>query len=162
MKVLIILLLLVCLPAIAVGTDEGNLRGAWLRDGVKWTKAPSKIRRNLTLGQAEILYFGEQQVFAIIDCTVNRVPKEYETISQGDAQGLYKGKWEAKGDDIVIEYVLVSRTVQLKGEVLPGPIQHARIKASDKVLHLNGKTFRRATALDKSAAEMVAGLTSTQ
>jgi len=158
MKTLTALLLLVCLPVLAAGLDEGHVQGAWLQDGVKWSKAPPDINAHLQTGEAEILYFGKDQAFTIIYCVVNRVPKEYETISHGDGQVIYRGKWEAQGDDIAVEYRLVSRTVKIKGEALPGPIQHATIKASDRVLHLERKTFHRTVGLDKSAAEVVNGL----
>jgi hypothetical protein len=115
MKTLTALLLLVCLPVLAAGLDEGHVQGAWLQDGVKWTKAPPDINPHLQAGQAEILYFGKDQGFTIIYCVVNRVPKEYETISHGDGQVVYRGKWEAQGDDIAVEYRLVDRTVKIRG-----------------------------------------------
>jgi hypothetical protein len=158
MKTLTALLLLVCLPVLAAGLDDGHVQGAWLQDGVKWSKAPPDINAHLETGEAEILYFGKDQDFTIIYCVVNRVPKEYETISHGDGQVVYRGKWETAGDNIAVEYRLVSRTVKIKGAALPGPIQHATIKTSDSVLHLEGKTFRRTVGLDKSAAEVVNGL----
>jgi hypothetical protein len=158
MKTLTALLLLFCLPVLAAGLDEGHIQGAWLQDGVKWTKAPPDINPHLQTGEAEILYFGNDQTFAIIYCVVNRVPKEYETISHGDGQVVYQGKWEAKGDDIAVEYRLVTRTVKIKGEALPGPIQHATVKASRGLLHLEKRSFHRAAGLDKGAAEVVGGL----
>lgn len=158
MKTLTALLLLAFLPAFVAGLDEGHVQGAWLQDGVKWTKAPPDINPHLQTGEAEILYFGKDQTFAIIHCVVNRVPKEYETISHGDGQVVYRGKWEAAGDSIAVEYRLVSRTVKIKGEALPGPIQHATIKTSDRVLHLEKKTFHRTVGLDRSAAEVMNGL----
>jgi hypothetical protein len=158
MKTLTALLLLVCLPMLVAGLDQDHVQGAWLQDGVKWTKAPAGINPRLKLGEAEILYFDKDQTFVIIYCIVNRVPNEYETISHGDGQVVYRGKWEAQGDDIAVEYRLVDRTVKIKGEALPGPIQHATIKTSDRVLRLERKTFHRTVGLDKSAAEVVNGL----
>lgn len=152
------LLLLLCLPALAGGTDDGRVQGAWLLNSVKWTNAPADINPHLQSGPAEILYFRQDRTFALIYCVVNRVPKQYEIISHGDPQDVYLGKWEAEGDNIAVEYRLVSRTVKIKGEALPGPIQHATIKASDRVLHLERKTFHRTVGLDKSAAEVVNGL----
>jgi len=80
------------------------------------------------------------------------------TISHGDPQTLYRGTWNWEGDEIAAEYRLVSRTVQIMGEKLPGPIQHTMIKSSRPILTFEGKTFRRALALDKSAAEVVDGV----
>lgn len=158
MKTLTTLLLLVFLPVSVAGLDEGHVQGAWLQDGVKWTKAPPDINPHLETSQVEILYLGNDHTFAIIYCTVYRVPKEYQNISHGDARGVYLGKWEAQGDDIAIEYRLVDRTVKIKGEALPGPIQHATIKSSRGILHLEKRSFHRAADLDKDAAEVVRGL----
>ena len=158
MRTLTVLLLVVCLPILVAGLDQDHVQGAWLKDGVKWINAPAGINPRLKLGDAEILYFGKDQTFAIIYCVVNRVPNEYETSSHGDGQVVYRGKWEVKGDDIAIEYRLVSRTVKIKGEALPGPIQHTTIRASRGVLHLEKSTFHRAAGLDKDAAEVVGGL----
>ncbi len=158
MKTLTALLLLIWLPMPSVTDDDRHIEGAWLQDGVKWTKAPAGMNPRLKLGEAEILYFRKDQAFAIIYCIVNRIPKEYETISHGDGQAVYRGKWEAQGDDIAVEYRLVDRTVKIKGEALPGTIQHATIKASRGILHLEKGSFHRAADLDNDAAEVVGGL----
>ena len=99
MKTLTALLLLVCLPMLVAGLDQDHVQGAWLQDGVKWTKAPAGINPRLKLGEAEILYLGKDQTFAIIYCVVNRIPSEYETISHGDGQVVYRGRWEAQGGE---------------------------------------------------------------
>ncbi|HLZ12103.1 MAG TPA: hypothetical protein VKP58_05900 [Candidatus Acidoferrum sp.] len=153
-----LLLLLLCLPVLAAATDEGRVRGAWLLNSVKWTNAPADINPHLQSGPAEILYFRQDHTFALIYCVVNRVPKQYEAISHGDPQDVYLGKWEAQGDDIVVEYRLADRTVKIKGEALPGPIQHATIKTSRGILHLEKGSFHRSADLDKDAAEVVGGL----
>ena len=158
MKTLTALLLLVCLPALATGIDEGQVQGAWLLNSVKWTNAPADINPHLQSGAAAILYFKQDHTFALIYCVVNRVPKEYEVISHGEPQNIYLGKWAAAGDNIAVEYRLVDRTVKIKGEALPGPIQHATIKASRGILHLEKSGFHRAAGLDKDAAEVVGGL----
>jgi hypothetical protein len=162
MKTLTALLLLVCIPLFGSGLDEGDIRGAWLQRGAKWTNAPPDINPHLQTAETEILYFGKDLDFAIIDCVVNRVPKEYETISHGDGRSVYLGKWNAAGDDLGVEYRLVDRTLKIKGEVLPGPMQHATLKASHGVLDFGGKIFHRAVGLDKSAAEVLNGLPSSQ
>jgi hypothetical protein len=79
------------------------------------------------------------------------------TISHGDPRGVFIGKWNVHGSEIDIEYRLVDRTIQIKGEKLPGPIQHATIKVSHNILNFNRNSFRRSRELDKSAAEVVSG-----
>jgi hypothetical protein len=154
MRIFSALLLLLCLSKSTIGVDEANLQGAWLLDSVKWTDAPPDINPNLQSGPASVLYFGQDLTFALIDCIVNRVSGDYEVISHGEPQNVYRGKWEIKGNDIAVEYRLVSRTVKVNGERLPGPVRHATIRIFRKVLHLNGNTFQRSVLLDKSAAEI--------
>jgi hypothetical protein len=144
--------------AICASSEEVEkvaLTGAWLQTDVKWANAPAEVNARLEFGEAAVLYFKADHSFALIYCVVNRVPGEYMTISHGDGQVVYVGKWEAAGDQIRAAYRLVSRTVQVKGETLPGPPQRATVKTSHGVLSLNGKTYRRTDALDQSAAEVV-------
>ena len=159
MKTVTTLLLLICFPALAAKPDVGRVRGAWLREGVKWVNAPPDVSPRLQSGEAAILYFGNDHTFALIYCWLYREPKRYITISHGDPRDVYLGKWTAEGNDIAVEYRLVDRTVKIKGELLPGPVQHAKIKISRALFHLEKNSFRRATGLDKDAAEVVAGLT---
>lgn len=158
MKTLTPLLLLLCLPALATGIDESQVEGAWLLNSVKWTNAPADINPHLESAPAAVLYFKQNHTFALIYCVVNRVPKQYEVISHGDPQDVYLGKWKAKGEDIAVEYRLMSRTAKLKEEALPGPMQRATIRASRGILHLERNSFHRSADLDKDAAEVIGGL----
>jgi len=144
-----------CDPASGSGP---SFAGAWLEIGVNWIGAPAEINPHLQYGQAQIVYFGRDHVFAVIYCTINRVPKQYMTISAGDPQGVYRGKWKLDGDDIAVEYRLVDRTIEVRGEKLPGPIQRAAIKISSQILTFDRKKFRRSLELDKSSSEVVYGV----
>ena len=160
MKKLALLFLLSSL-SLTLGRSNGEApQGAWLQDGVKWTSAPPDINPHLQSGGAAVLYFKGDQSFALIYCTVGRIPNQYMTISHGDPQTLYLGTWKFHGDRIAAEYRLVSRTVRIVGENLPGPIQRTTIKRSRGILIFEGKTFRRAPALDKDAAEVAYGIQS--
>ena len=161
MKTTIAFFLLTCLPMLLLGHDERQVEGAWLRDGVEWTKAPEGMNPHLKLGDAQILYFGKDHTFLIIYCVIYRAPKQGEVISHGDPRDVYLGKWEVRGDDIIVKYRLVGRTVRIKGEELPGPVQHSSIKVSRDILYLEKNSFRRAEGLDKDAAEVMAGLQNT-
>jgi hypothetical protein len=169
MKKMFLLLVLIFLPSLAVRSDTNFLDGAWLQDDVKWVNAPPDINPQLQSGSAAVLYFGKDQTFALIYCTVGREPKKYMTISHGDPQNLFLGKWETRGENILVEYRLVSRTIHtIPKEELPGPIQHATMKVSHNILSFDRKTFRptpglnerifhRTPELDKSAAEVLSG-----
>lgn len=153
----ILLLLLSALPAADVASVKTTVEGAWLQTGLKWEKAPRKVDPNLRSSEAGVLYLGKDQTFAIIYCYVYRKPPKYEVMS-GEGYVLYRGKWQAKGDDISVEYRLEIRTLPKPCESLPGPIQHATLKTPRGLLTFEGKTFHRDEALDESAVEFVYGV----
>ena len=66
---------------------------------------------------------------------------------------MYSGSWELTEKTIKVKYRLVSRTVHVSGEQLPGPVKEdaAKIKG-DAVLFL-GQSFHRSAALDASVKE---------
>lgn len=132
--------------------------GAWLQDSIIWRDAPRDINPQLQSGEVTVLYFGKDQRFALIYGIVGRVRNDYMTISHGDPRGVFLGKWQVNGEEIDLEYRLMDRTIRVTGETLPGPIEKATIKTFDGTLAFRGKTFRRATGLDQSVAEVLAGL----
>jgi len=156
----LILCLLVFSPLLAFGTsDESTLEGAWLQDGVKWVNAPRDIDRNLQSGQAAIVYFTKDHKFAILYCTLYRVRQRNPEISHGDPRGVYQGEWKLDRQTVSISYQLVEATILMKGQKLPGPMQHAVITISQgPVLTFDRHKFRRAAHLDKSADEAVYGV----
>lgn len=145
--------------ALAQVPNKLTLEGAWLQADVKWINAPSDINPHLQSAQAAVLYFGEDHKFALIYCTVGRAAKQSMTISNGDPRGVYQGEWSIRDDTISVKYQLVEATILPQGQKLPGPIQSGALKASkDSILVFDGKSFRRASALDKSAAEAMHGV----
>jgi len=150
--------LVFCLAVAALASDQGSPQGAWLQDGTKWTNAPADINPHLQSAPVALLYFGKDHRFALLYCTVVRVPRQYMTISNGDPRAVYQGEWKARQRSISVAYQLVEATILLKGQELPGPMQYATIQVSSGALiTLDGKTFRRAASLDKSASEALHG-----
>jgi hypothetical protein len=159
MKKLAILLCLFVLSLQARAFGGEKPEGAWLEDGVKWVKVRADINPHLQWAQATILYFGKDEKFGRIECTVNRVPGKYMNISVGDPRGVYYGEWKANGSVMTLKYRLVEATVRRIGSELPGPVEEREIKVSaGPVFTFEGKTFHRAVALDKSAAEALNGV----
>jgi hypothetical protein len=130
-------------------------QGAWLQDGLKWSKAPKKINPRLSYAQAVLAYFGPNHAFSIIYATVNRVPAEYEVICNGCGQVVYSGSWELDEKAIRVKFRLVYRTVELRGEQLPGPVNEDTVKFVGDALVLLGHSFHRASALDTSVLESI-------
>jgi hypothetical protein len=131
------------------------LDGAWLQNNIKWVTAPPDVNPNLHCGQAIILFLGTDHTFSLIYATVNRVPKKYEVISEGDGQVVFIGTWQSSGENFIVKYRLVSRTVQVAGEALPGPIKQDRIRKTLSGLMFEQNTFHRSVALDVSVRDVV-------
>lgn len=130
-------------------------QGAWLQDGTTWSNAPKEINPKLSSGRAVIAYFASDHTFALIYATVNRVKGEYEVICNGCGQVVYTGTWELAEKAVKMKYRLVSRTVQVAGEQLPGPIKEDTAKLEGDTVVFLGHPFRRATALDASVREFI-------
>ena len=79
---------------VALAQPGQTPQGAWLQDGIKWSKAPKEINPKLSSARAAIAYFGPDHTFSLIYATVNRVQGEYEIICNGCGQVVYSGSWE--------------------------------------------------------------------
>jgi hypothetical protein len=127
MKKFVLLLFLIC-PAFA---QTVKTTGAWMPVDVKWEQAPPEVNSRLEAAQTRVLFFGDGGNLAVIECIVNREPGRYMTISRGDGQLVFTGKWDGQLPDEV-KYQLVSRTVALEGEKPPGPWQQGKLKSANK------------------------------
>jgi len=143
------------LATIVVAQSGQVPQGAWLQDGIKWSKAPKEINPKLSSGRATITYFGPDHTFSLIYATVNRVQGEYEVICNGCGQVVYSGSWELAKKTIRVKYRLVSRTVQVSGEQLPGPVKEDAAKIESDTVVFLGHSFHRSTALDASVREFI-------
>ncbi len=151
MKILAFLLLLLSQSSLPGAPNQSALEGAWLEADSKWINAPKDVAPREQWSQTAVLYFGKDHKFALIYCTVIRVPKKYMNVSNGDPRGVYRGEWSIHDDTVSLTYQLVEQTVVLQGQKLPGPVQHTNIKISGPTLSFDGKQFRREVALDESA-----------
>lgn len=133
----------------------GAPQGAWLQDGTKWSRAPKEINDKLTSGRATILYFSPDHLFALIYATVNRVLGEYEVICNGCGQVVYSGTWEVVEKTVKVKYRLVTRSVPVTGEQLPGPLQEEAVKIEGTAVKFLGHSFHRSTELDANVREFI-------
>jgi hypothetical protein len=156
MKVFAFLFLLSSQLSLAVGANRTELLGAWLEVDSKWINAPKEIVPREQWSQTAVIYFGKDHKFALINCTVLRVPRKYINISDGDPRGVYTGEWSVHDEMVDLTYQLVERTIFLEGQKIPGPVQHATITVSGgPTLGFGGKKFRREAALDESAGRAI-------
>ena len=158
MKNIILLFLLIC-PAFAQNVKP---TGAWLPMQVKWEHAPPSINPRLQTGTTTVLYFGEHGHFAVIDCVVNREPGRYTTVSKGGGQNIWLGEWDGRLPGQV-KYRLVSRTIPLTRETLPGSWHRQTLASAprDRLL-FKGKLYRRVEDLDLNVRELLHGSSITQ
>jgi hypothetical protein len=157
MKKIILLLLCGC-AAFAQGVKP---TGAWLPVHVKWEHAPPSINPKLETGATTVLYFDEHGRFAVIECVVNREPGRYTTVSHGDGQVVSLGEWDGHLPGQV-KYRLVSRTVPLKGEMLPGAWHKEKLTSTPKgYLMFEGKLYRPVEGLEPSVRELLPGTSTT-
>jgi hypothetical protein len=143
------LCLLLCFVVIALGralSQETNLSGTWLPEKLRWQAAPRSISRNLRSSQTELLWLAKDGDLAIIDCTIYQQGSKL-TISAGDPEGVYIGKWHGIGLEIAIDYRLAYRTIQLIGAP-PEKEHHDILQVSNGRLVFHGKSFRREPQLD--------------
>jgi len=141
------------LATVVVAQPVQTPQGAWLQDDIKWLKAPKKINPKLRYGRAAIIYFGPDHTFALIYAWVERVQGKYEGISNGDGQVVYMGSWELAEKTVKVKYRLVSRTVQVAGEQLPGPFKEDIARIEGAVVLFLEHSFHRSAALDADVVE---------
>jgi hypothetical protein len=151
MKKIVLLLFLIC-PAFA---QTVKTTGAWMPVDVKWEQAPPEVNARLETAQTRVLYFRDGGNLAVFECVMNREAGRYMTISWGDGQLVFTGEWDGQlpGE---VEYRLVSRTVALEGEKLPGPWQQGKLKSANKgYLMFDGKLYRQVNALSQSSLNLL-------
>jgi hypothetical protein len=152
MKKIILFVLCSC----AAFAQVGKPIGAWLPVHVKWEHAPASVNPKLETGETTVLYFDDEKRFALVGCVINRESAQY-TISHGDGQVISLGEWDGHLPGQV-KYRLVSRTVALKGETLPGPWHEEKLASTSKgYLRFKGKLYRRVEALEPSVREVLRG-----
>jgi hypothetical protein len=142
-------LALLLILSFGVTSQKVDTTGAWLPVHMKWTYGPISINPNFSTAEAKILYFDEQGRFALVACRINREKGEY-VISNGDGQAVFTGEWDGHLPGHV-KYRLVSRTVEIRGETLPGPWRKSKIQATSKgYLLFQGELYRHVEELGPS------------
>jgi hypothetical protein len=133
-----------------------SMSGAWREARVKWTKPPAELHLNERQGEAGILYFASDHRFMLLYANVIQGPKA-ETVSHGDGQVVFLGTWQMEGGTLRANFRLVSRTVSIEGEALPGPIQKETVSLAGTALMFRRKRFLRDTGLDDELSMILQG-----
>jgi len=133
-----------------------NPSGAWRQQSIAWGDAPPELEEDERQGQAAILYFGPDHQFALIYASVIQMPSKcIEHVSVGDGQVVYLGKWKLDSGGVSVNYQLVSRTIQIKGEHIPGAFVTGLIRFKNSTLSFQNETFERDRMLDEDVRTVV-------
>lgn len=150
-------LLSACLSLVACAGSltPSDIEGAWMSTGIKWTNAPEAVEPGLRTGEAAVLYFGPGRSFTLIYCVIYHSGERY-AISAGDGQVVYTGSWRpgAAEGTIEVEFRLVSRTVAVFGEILPGKVERAIIMTTPQRFEFRSGGFVRFRPLDNDARKV--------
>jgi hypothetical protein len=137
-------------------TDSATFVGTWVQTHAKWNKPPAELHLNERYAECAVLYFAANHDFALVYGTVIIGPHR-ENLSVGDGHVVYLGKWSAKGAIVEVQYQLVSRTVEVSNETLPGPTQTAAVRTSNGSLQLGNTRFARHQLLDDELHAVLEG-----
>lgn len=138
---------LFCLLSAPLQSQEPSVLGAWRQSGLKWKKPPAELQLKQRYAESAILYFGRNHEFAVMYATVIQGPHA-EGVSRGDGRVVYLGTWNADGIVLRVEYQLVSRTVLVENETLPGSMQIGEIQVKKGALLFKKMLFHRDRQLD--------------
>jgi hypothetical protein len=141
-----------CVLAGSVRAQESQSGDFWIPVNVHWSR-PHGGPANVTVASTVILYFGRKGVFARDECWVIRTGRSI-TISNGDPHNESVGSWGPIADGMHMKYRLVGRTVERKGEPLPGKVVEADAEMPRSGLKIGRELFRSITPTN--AAEYAA------
>jgi hypothetical protein len=126
--------------ACAIDAQEANSSQFWTPVDVKWKQVkgvPSK-----KMASAAVLYFGENGEFVKDECWLIK-EGDFISVSNGDPHNESVGLWEPIADGMHVTYRMVRRTIERKGEVLPGKKISADIGMTRVGLEFGDRVFRR-------------------
>ena len=69
-----------------------------------------------------MLYFSSDGRFEMLSGTVYKQNHKI-SVSNGDSESIYRGKWTAAGNSVHVIYQLIYHDLRIVGEELPGPEQ---------------------------------------
>lgn len=130
--------------------------GTWRQTNVTWKRPPAKLQLKQRYAEAAVLYFSTDQRFVLLYGTIIQGPTS-EELSQGDGRVVYLGTWKLVGDSVHVQFRLVSRTIAIEGETLPGPLQNDNVQAKSGVIEFKRDLFGRAEKLDQQLNDILRG-----
>jgi hypothetical protein len=145
----------VVLCALTAGAlaQQAKLGEFWIPANMHWSH-PRGAPEGESVASTVILYFGQNGIFARDECWVIREGQSI-TISNGDPHNEWVGSWEPIADGMRMTYRLVRRTVERKGEQLPGREIKASAEMPRSGLKIGRQLFRSMTPTN--ATEYAAG-----
>jgi hypothetical protein len=121
--------------------------GVWRQTNVKWQRPPAELELRNRYAESAVLYFSPDHRFVLMFGTlIQRISSE--EMSKGDGRIVYLGTWKVNDNSVHVEYHLVSRTVAIEGEIIPGAPVSDDIQLRGSTLHFKKDRFARDRNLD--------------
>jgi hypothetical protein len=150
------MLLLSVLVVLFLFPSKPTLRGTWIASDAKWQQVPADVSPGEEFAETTVLVFGTSGKIALIECVVLRKAQEFTNISHGDPQNIFLGTWDLNLPGQV-RYRLVSRTVPIKGQTLPGSWTEKPIALAGQDVLLDGQRYSKFPVLEVNAREVLRG-----
>jgi hypothetical protein len=143
---LITAVVVLCALSGGAPAQQAKLGEFWIPASVHWSH-PRGAPEGESVASTVILYFGRNGIFARDECWVIREGQSI-TISNGDPHNEWVGSWGPIADGMRMTYRLVRRTVERKGEQLPGREIKAIAEMPRSGLKIGGQLFRSITPMN--------------
>jgi hypothetical protein len=125
---------------------------------VKWKTPPAELELKNRYAETAVLYFSPDHRLVLMFGTLIQGTSS-EGMSKGDGRVIYLGTWKLNGNSIHVEYHLVSRTVPIGGEVIPGAPMSRDIQLRGTSLLFEKDRFVRDKNLDDDFKSILEGET---
>jgi hypothetical protein len=152
MKPRIATALTICCACVAVFAQEPLEGRFWIPTNIHWNH-PRGAPPDEAVASVVVLYFEQNGLFARDECSAIRKGKSV-TISDGDPHNEWIGRWTPILDGMHITSRLVRRTVDRKGESLPGKEVESDVDMPKSGLKIGHQLFR--SVVPSNAAEYAA------
>jgi hypothetical protein len=157
----VILLLIVAVACHAYAeTDKQEINTAiltkylWVHLDSEWEPYGDETS-STDVAYARVLHFGSDGEFSWIACMLLRNKSQnWTTISAGDGQVIFMGRWRALDDGVEVQYVKTYEMVHADGSDLPfSKVKKAIVRLSGHELIFDGRSYSMANAPDEKLYE---------
>ena len=149
----IVLMCCAAAPPQSPSLTQSIVGKVWIHLNRSWSYPPKEAHLRLRTAPATLIRFADTNEFSMIHCTVIEQDGQL-TISNGDGQTIYLGKWVASPSRFEATFRLVDETSPpIGGRQYPGAEEEATATVAGKSLTFQDKLFDEAKTLDPAEYE---------